>query len=531
MNKIIGLFLFVVCSAFGAGNVLLSNYAFVALPFEKGKLLVFSRGDSNGGFSLLSLNLSGEALRVGQSEITPLDNDVEYTAVHDGILVDALAEHRRTPHVLAGKLGAVFPLYGIDSTGSFRKPLGIISMRGATQGSLTYLPLETPNWTYSDTSFASTSRVLSGFAYDSSNAILWIARGRDGLLAYDISKGLGLSSEKTVSLNVKTGKLDSLKRGASLKISEYPEIFDVEKTRSGELLLATSSGLWRETSPDSRHFVRDASIGEKRVTGVWAGGSPEQIIAESARQLKGSLENKLWRSYAKKSFSEVAFRDTSGKTIKNVYDRTDYSVSDVAFIGSRAFVAVRAVGGSSSGLLKLDSLGAIPWENENQWLYGFDAGVVDRNVIILSVSSFEMSNGGEGLAVSTYGNGLSVSADSGGTWTTILNQASVGKNLSDIRMVPSVISAGGESLVAYNLSKDAEITIEVFSYDMKKIRTIVKNAPRAASAARSSEPSEDFFDGKDDYGRAVSMGIYYVRVKDNHGHVGWGKVMTLGGKR
>jgi hypothetical protein len=27
------------------------------------------------------------------------------------------------------------------------------------------------------------------------------------------------------------------------------------------------------------------------------------------------------------------------------------------------------------------------------------------------------------------------------------------------------------------------------------------------------------------------MGIYYVRVKDNHGHVGWGKVMSLGGGR
>jgi hypothetical protein len=27
------------------------------------------------------------------------------------------------------------------------------------------------------------------------------------------------------------------------------------------------------------------------------------------------------------------------------------------------------------------------------------------------------------------------------------------------------------------------------------------------------------------------MGVYYVRVKDNHDHVGWGKVMTLGGGR
>ena len=42
---------------------------------------------------------------------------------------------------------------------------------------------------------------------------------------------------------------------------------------------------------------------------------------------------------------------------------------------------------------------------------------------------------------------------------------------------------------------------------------------------------EDFWDGMDDGGRPCTMGIYYVRVKDNHGHIGWGKVMSLGGGR
>ena len=219
------------------------------------------------------------------------------------------------------------------------------------------------------------------------------------------------------------------------------------------------------------------------------------------------------------------------KKIKGVYDGTDYSVSDVAFVGKQVFVAVRTVGGAESGLLKLDSLGAIPWEaEENQWLYGFEAGVVDRNTIILSVNDWLLPNGGTGLAVTTYGNGISVSADSGKTWQPVLNQAAVGKNLSSIRMVPSVIAADGESLIAYNLSKESKVTIEIFSYDMRKVRTIVKDALRPASAGRSTNAAEDLWDGRDDMGRAVTMGIYYVRVKDNHGHVGWGKVMTLGGR-
>ena len=86
-------------------------------------------------------------------------------------------------------------------------------------------------------------------------------------------------------------------------------------------------------------------------------------------------------------------------------------------------------------------------------------------------------------------------------------------------------------MVSYKVGKDSKITIEVFSYDMRRVRKIVSSAPRYGDAFRSTDPKEDFWDGMDDAGRPCTMGIYYVRVKDNHGHVGWGKVMTLGGGR
>ena len=136
-----------------------------------------------------------------------------------------------------------------------------------------------------------------------------------------------------------------------------------------------------------------------------------------------------------------------------------------------------------------------------------------------------------GLAVATDGNGISVSADSGRTWTSILNRAKLGGNLGTVRMVPSVITAGGQSLVSYKVGKDSRITIEVFSYDMRRVRTIVSDVSRSADESRSTDPKDDFWDGMDDGGRPCTMGVYYVRVKDNRGHVGWGKVMSLGGGR
>jgi hypothetical protein len=290
-------------------------------------------------------------------------------------------------------------------------------------------------------------------------------------------------------------------------------------------------------SRDGKLSLASKAIDTLRVTGIWMGGNPLQIIAETQSQGKESVSGALWRKRvgASGDFSKIPFLDMNGKAQKkDIYDNADYTVSDVAFVGSEAFVGVRTVGGAESGLLKLDTLGFRAYEideDEYGWLYGFEMGVTDRDVIIWSVTSFPLAKGVTGLAVATNGNGVSVSADTGKTWTPILNRAKLSGDLGSIRMVPSVITAGSESLVSYKVGKDSKVTIEVFSYDMRKVRTVVKSAPRFADASRSTNAKEDVWDGLDDYGNPCAMGVYYVRVKDNHGHVGWGKVMTMGGTR
>jgi len=149
---------------------------------------------------------------------------------------------------------------------------------------------------------------------------------------------------------------------------------------------------------------------------------------------------------------------------------------------------------------------------------------------VIAVADFPINSGVQGLAVATYGNGVLFSADTGKTWKNLMNRSSVGDNLKNIRTIPSVLrGSGAASLIAYKVSKNAKITIEVFSYDMKKVRTIVKNAARLADPVRSTNPNEDFWDGKDDFGRHTALGTYYVKVSDNHGNTGWGKIMSLGG--
>lgn len=518
-------FLMFVSFVFAAEDGFVSNFTYSAGPGPStGSLWVVSRGTSGSGVSLVSLALGAGNINVSKMSTELLPDSI--TPVQDGVFSDVTAEHRRTPFAKAGKLGFVVPLVA-ESDSGYLVPWGYFSGRAAN--TVTTKPLPTPPGEFPE--HPEMAHAVSGFAFDSISNALWMARGVYGLLKEDINAGINSSKRSQFVVNVKTLTLDSLGNSSKIDTATNPAVYGIARNAGGQFWLATSGGLFSldmATRKLSRTGV--AGLDTARVTGVWAGGTPFQVVAETSKRYKTSTEDRLWRSYGGKPFSEVVFRDTVGKVQKNIYDKSDFTTSDVAFIGNRAFLSVQAVEGSKSGILKLDSVGAIPFDDEEQWLYGLNAGVVDRNVEVTAVAAFPLSAKVTGLVVCTNGAGISVSADTGKTWTHIMNQASLKNDLGSIRMIPSVIGAGNQSMVSYKVSKNSKITIEVFSYDMRKVRTVVKNAERMASSSRSTLPSEDFWDGRDDGGNAVTMGVYYVRVKDNHGHVGWGKAMTLGGR-
>ena len=520
------------CGNAYAGETLFSNYVFAVGPAgQNGALWAFSRDGNYSGVTLLNFNVAGKGNVVTESTAQAQVETDTLTAVQDGIFEDDLAERRRIPAIYAGtKLGLVLPMFAMDKDERYRIPAGYYTVRdlkNVIENPLDVSPaaddLEKPM-----------QYATSGFAYDSTAKRLWIARGALGVMVHDVSSNKG-AKDTTFILNSTTKKLEILKNNTELDLEKNPEIFDVRlHPETGDLWLATAKGVWVKSSSGLKNI--SGKLKDSRVTGLWMGGSPLQIIAETSNKKEDDIVGGLWRIYGEnaKDFSKVNFLDTAGKAQKkDVYDESDYTVGDVAFIGKTAYVLVRAVGGSVSGYLKLDSLGVKAWEKDEdgklQWLYGYETGATDRKAIITSMCSFPLSKNRTGLAIATYGNGVSVSADSGATWSVVLNRAKLSNNLGSIRMVPSVITPGDEALVSYKLDKESKITIEVFSYDMRKVRTIVKDAVRNADASRSSNPKEDYWDGRDEHGKDCTMGVYYIRMKDNHGHIGWGKAMTLGG--
>ena len=532
LKVLAGVALFSSC-AFAAETLFSNDVRNVNETGSVGTLWAFSRGQLYSGVTKLTLDVgdSGSVI-VSNTKSGPLSDEI--TAVHDGYYYFGadLAERRRVPSVYAGSMGYVLPMYEMDDDGAFLAPRGVLSVNDVDDP--VERPLEAPK-AYEDSSMTYS---IGALAYDSSRKNLWIARGTAGLGLFDASRGTPKSYN--FALNASKSTLDTAKASFSWDAEKNPSIFGVAvHPETGDLWMATSKGMWvrrQSGKVEKASTVLDALT---RVTGVWIGGNPLQVVAETFEKSDkgGSTKGSLWHWVTGASdFSKVNFLDTAGKSQKkDVFDDGDYTVSNVAFVGEYAFVGVTAVGGDVSGYFKLNSKGVrardMDDDGRNVWLYGFETGVTDRDAKITSICTFPLTKKILGIAVSTAGNGISVSADSGRTWTSILNRAKLGNDLGSVRMVPSVIIAGNQSLVSYKVSKPSKITIDVYSYDMKHVKTIVKDAPRDADASRSTNPRVDFWDGYDKHKRACTMGVYYVRVKDDRGHVGWGKVMTVGGQR
>ena len=87
------------------------------------------------------------------------------------------------------------------------------------------------------------------------------------------------------------------------------------------------------------------------------------------------------------------------------------------------------------------------------------------------------------------------------------------------------LSSSNNGVVRLHFAKQPQsfmVTIEIFDFDMHRVRTVVKDAQRSSGA----EP-EELWNGRDDSGGVVTNGVYFYRVVIDNGDPVWGKVMVL----
>ncbi|MBL8024761.1 MAG: hypothetical protein JNL74_00025 [Fibrobacteres bacterium] len=207
---------------------------------------------------------------------------------------------------------------------------------------------------------------------------------------------------------------------------------------------------------------------------------------------------------------------------------TDGSIADMTIFGDTLIIGYGK--DSQNGIRKFflfDTLkGSTPikeWRYKTVPLTGFLEPQLGTNMIIAipidSVKYDLWAGTDEGLYHLKYGSTV---------WRHIEYKKTLASK-EEAYAFPTVIYPGYKSSrFAYSLAKSAKVTIEVFDFSMRKVKTVVQNAARNAGE-RSDLSTEDRWDGRDDKGRAVSPGIYYFKVSSDDGNK-FGKVIVYGAK-
>ena len=337
-------------------------------------------------------------------------------------------------------------------------------------------------------------------------------------LAFVFSLSFSFAAEQKLASNFIYAVMPSVKNGEILAISEWESASAINKIEvnlsNGDIQFGNIENHYfpyKEYSLVDNDMLSDNTGMRKKKLWFYEGGILHipyyGLENRRFKKLQGAAIFNNGKFELKNNYLDF---DTIPKidTINGI----PFAINSTAKIGNETFSAALCLQSHCGFLLKENTIIEMP-----------------NSEMVIAVADFPINSSVQGLAVATFGKGLLFSADAGKTWKSLMNRTPVGNNLGSIRVIPSVLADGATSLIAYKVSENAKISIEVFSYDMKKIRTIVKNAQRQADPVRSANKDKDIWDGKDDSGKPAAMGTYYIKVSDNHKNTGWGKVMYLGG--
>ncbi|MFH1566916.1 MAG: hypothetical protein ABIL09_02880, partial [Gemmatimonadota bacterium] len=76
--------------------------------------------------------------------------------------------------------------------------------------------------------------------------------------------------------------------------------------------------------------------------------------------------------------------------------------------------------------------------------------------------------------------------------------------------------------IVYSLSRDAEVTIEIYDFASRPVRTLLRSEPRAGQRNHG-----EHWDGTDADGQVVANGVYFYRLELDGGARAFGKLVVL----
>ncbi len=110
----------------------------------------------------------------------------------------------------------------------------------------------------------------------------------------------------------------------------------------------------------------------------------------------------------------------------------------------------------------------------------------------------------------------------GDTWTIYRTYEKVA-GLNKTYAYPNPFSPWLEvSRIHYSIENiQSKVTIEIFDFSMRKVRTLISNAPRSGK-----KEYDEIWDGRDDAGNVVPNGVYFYRIKIDDKEM-YGKILVV----
>jgi hypothetical protein len=124
-----------------------------------------------------------------------------------------------------------------------------------------------------------------------------------------------------------------------------------------------------------------------------------------------------------------------------------------------------------------------------------------------------------------------------GDFTLIRRDRVIKNGLAETYALPGIITDdprwSPKAVIVYKLTRDANVTIRIYDYNMQYVRSIVENAPRKAVTplGRSTDSRYDVWDGTAASGRPVAPGVYYYKITTSTGERSFGKVVVAKGRQ
>ena len=118
----------------------------------------------------------------------------------------------------------------------------------------------------------------------------------------------------------------------------------------------------------------------------------------------------------------------------------------------------------------------------------------------------------------------------------IHRERTIQTGLKETYAVPGILANDpakpNQAVFSYSLSKASKVSITIYDWNMDIVKNVITNEDRGAGTSdplgngKSTNSKRDYWDGTNNAGRRVAVGVYYYKITAQSGERSFGKIIV-----